>query len=60
LHLGSGENPSWDPSILKEALTVYLFSLDRTLDKAELVISDQRVFPVLLNIYLNTLLLLQQ
>jgi hypothetical protein len=37
---------------------VYLFTLDKTLDKAEQVVADERVFPALLNIYLNTLLLL--
>lgn len=44
---------------MTEAIVLTLFTLnqDVRLDKADLITADQRLFPVLLNIYLNNLLL---
>jgi hypothetical protein len=49
----------WDPIVLTEALVVSMFTLnqDVKLDKSSLVVQDARIFPTLLNIYLNNLLL---
>jgi hypothetical protein len=38
-------------------LTLFTLNQDVRLDKADLITSDKRLFPVLLNIYLNNLLL---
>ena len=50
---------NWDPMVLTEALIIFLFTLnqDVRLANTSLIVSDSRIFPVLLNVYLNTLLL---
>ena len=50
---------SWDPNILTEALVIFLFTQnqDVKLDKTAQIVADARIFPVLLNVYLNTLLI---
>ena len=50
---------NWDPMVLTEALVIFLFTLnqDVRLANTSLIVSDSRIFPVLLNVYLNTLLL---
>ena len=49
----------WDPVVLTEALVIFLFTLnqDIRLENTSHIVSDSRIFPVLLNVYLNTLLL---
>ena len=58
LELEDAEN-NWDPMVLTEALIIFLFTLnqDVRLANTSLIVSDSRIFPVLLNVYLNTLLL---
>ena len=48
----------WDAALVTEALVIFLFTLnqDTRLDKTEHIVSDKRIFPILLNVYLNTLL----
>ena len=49
----------WDPLVLTESLIIFLFTLnqDVILSRTSQIVSDDRIFPVLLNVYLNTLLL---
>ena len=49
----------WDPTLLTEVLVIFLFTLnqDTRLENTEHIVQDQRIFPILLNVYLNTLLL---
>lgn len=49
----------WDPIVITEAIVVTLFTLnqDVKLSKSDRLTGDQRLFPVLLNVYLNNLLL---
>ena len=50
---------NWDPIVLTEALVIFLFThnQDVKLARTSHIVSDQRIFPILLNVYLNTLLL---
>ena len=59
LAVEDAEPETWDPAILTESLIIFLFTLnqDIKLDKTSQIVSDNRIFPVLLNVYLNTLLL---
>jgi len=50
---------TWDPQALTESLVIFLFTLnsDVRLERTSSIVGDARIFPVLLNVYLNTLLL---
>lgn len=54
-----GSEDAWDPTVLTESLIIFLFTLnqDIRLAKTSQIVSDNRIFPILLNVYLNTLLL---
>lgn len=54
-----GVESNWEPRVLTESLVVFLFTLnqDVKLAKTSHIVNDSRIFPILLNVYLNTLLL---